>query len=86
MDSHEWTNREDFMALVANLPRVKLVIYGHIHQARSNKVQGCEFLSCPSTCWQWAQQSTFAISQEQAGFRVLNLMAGGGSHSQIIRV
>jgi Icc protein len=86
MDSHEWLNRQDFVDLVAALPQIKAVIYGHIHHASEQQRGQCLFMSCPSTCWQWATVETFAPSQESAGLRLIELHENGHLSSQIIRI
>lgn len=86
MDKHEWINRHEFMALIADNPQVKGVIYGHIHHASEHQVGHCRLMSTPSTCWQWANQAEFALSDESPGFRVLELGENGAFHSQVIRI
>lgn len=86
MDAHEWLNRSDFMALVANNPQVKGVIYGHIHHASEQLLGKCRFMSTPSTCWQFANQATFSVSDEAPGFRVLDLGKNADLYSQVIRI
>ena len=86
MDAHEWVNRSDFMAVVAANPQVKGVIHGHIHHASEQIVGNCCFMSTPATCWQFANQATFAVSEEAPGFRLLELEENGTLHSQVIRI
>jgi Icc protein len=86
MDVHEWINRQDFVDLVAATPQIKGVIYGHIHHASEQQQGECLFMSCPSTCWQWATQESFAASEESPGFRLIELKTNGQLSSQIIRI
>lgn len=86
MDVHEWINRQDFVDLVTATPQIKGVIYGHIHHASERQQGECLFMSCPSTCWQWAKQANFAASGESPGFRLIELKTNGQLSSQIIRV
>lgn len=85
MDKHEWINRQDFLDKVSQLSKIKLVIYGHIHQVCENTVGVCDFLSCPSTCWQWSKHKNFGMTSESAGFRLIRLMPEGCYESEIIR-
>jgi Icc protein len=86
MDAHEWINRQDFVDLVTVTPQIKGVMYGHIHHAGEQRRGECLFMSCPSTCWQWANQASFALSEASPGFRLIELPASGQLSSQVIRV
>ncbi|MBU3004864.1 metallophosphoesterase [Paraglaciecola arctica] len=86
MDKHEWTNRQQFNAVVANNPSIKGVIYGHIHTALEEQVKHCLYMACPSTCWQFANQKSFAISHLKPGFRVINLLENGQITTSIHRI
>jgi 3',5'-cyclic-AMP phosphodiesterase len=67
---------------------VKLVLFGHIHQEICQERQGVTYLSCPSTCIQFAHDSdTFALDVDHyPGFRELELFADGTWTSQVHRV
>jgi Icc protein len=86
MDTHSWNDRQHFMDLVACHPQIRGVVYGHIHHASEHHQQHCCFLSVPSTCWQWANQAEFALSDESPGYRVLTLHTDGQLSSQIERI
>lgn len=86
MDKHEWLNRDEFMAFIDRAKCVRAVIYGHIHTDSLHQVGETTFYSCPSSCWQWEMQPTFAFSQELPGFRTILLGADGGISSTVTRV
>lgn len=86
MDKHEWTNRQDFNAVVANHQSIKGVIYGHIHTAIDQQVDQCLYMACPSTCWQFANQESFATTDIKPGFRVINLQENGQITTSIHRL
>jgi Icc protein len=86
MDKHGWQNASDFVTLLSRYPRVKAMVYGHIHHASEQQRGDCCFMSCPSTCWQWAMQAQFCLSPQQAGYRLLELAASGTIFTKIIRV
>lgn len=86
MDTHEFTNRAQFIDAIKSLPQVKGVIYGHIHHASEQRINDCHYMSVPSTCWQWAQQKTFSTARELAGYRVIRLTATEQIDSQVIRI
>ena len=86
MDQHAWQNADKLLALVARYPMVKGMIYGHIHHASEQMRGQCYFMSCPSTCWQWAMQAQFGLSREAPGYRLLELAPDGQISTQIHRV
>ena len=77
MDKHELTNRHKFNAIVAKYPSIKGVVYGHIHMAIEQQINHCLYMACPSTCWQFANQKTFATSDFMPGYRVIELLKNG---------
>lgn len=86
MDKHEWLNRKEFVALVEQNPQLKAVIYGHIHHESVRKLDHCEYMSCPSTSWQWAMQAEFAFTNESPGFRIIHLHNDGTVSTAVQRV
>lgn len=86
MDQHGWHNAERLLALLERYPRVKGMIYGHIHHASEQQRSHCHFMSCPSTCWQWAMQPQFGLSEQAPGYRLLELTPEGQLSTQIHRV
>ncbi|WP_293745666.1 metallophosphoesterase [uncultured Paraglaciecola sp.] len=86
MDKHEWTNRQKFNAVVANHQSIKGVIYGHIHTAIDQQVDQCLYMACPATCWQFANQESFATTDIKPGFRVINLLENGQITTSIHRL
>jgi 3',5'-cyclic-AMP phosphodiesterase len=88
LDNSALQNPEDFFAVIDRFPQVKLVLFGHIHQEIAQERHGVTYLSCPSTCIQFAQGSdTFALDIEHdPGFREIELFADGTWKSQVHRV
>lgn len=86
MDKHEWLNSKDFVDRMIRYPQVKGVIYGHIHMGSDQLIEGCRFLSSPSTCWQWANSVDFAVSDEKPGFRLMKLASDGQFETTIFRI
>ncbi|MBU2878700.1 metallophosphoesterase family protein [Aliiglaciecola lipolytica] len=86
MDKHEWLNRHQFVHQIKQLPQVKLVAYGHIHNDIQQNLHGCCFQSSPSTCWQFANMADFALSEEMPGFKVYQLHNDGTFDNQTIRL
>jgi Icc protein len=86
MDKHEWTNRQRFNGVVAKYPSIKGVVYGHIHMAIEQQLNQCLYMACPSTCWQFSNQGSFAISDLMPGYRVINLLKNGQITTATFRI
>ncbi|GAB2685728.1 metallophosphoesterase family protein [Aliiglaciecola aliphaticivorans] len=86
MDKHQWLNGHNFVEQITQLPQVKLVIYGHIHHDTHQMIRQCYFHSCPSTCWQFANQADFSVSNEMPGFKLYQLHNDGTFNCTTIRL
>ncbi|MDU0353572.1 metallophosphoesterase [Paraglaciecola aquimarina] len=86
MDKHEWLNRAEFINLIEQFPKVKAVVYGHIHNDLETNKKGVKYLACPATCWQWAAEPSFAVSELSSGFRVINLSENGQVNTSVQRL
>lgn len=86
MDQHSWSNGAELVSVLQAFASVRAVLYGHIHHAAEQQINDCRYLACPSTCWQWAMQAQFAISELHAGYRLLWLSADGQLNTDIIRI
>lgn len=87
MDRIKLQNPEEFLAIIDKYPQVKLVVFGHIHQAFEEERRGVRYLGAPSTCVQFTPESVeFAIAQAQPGFRLLTLHNDGTFDTSIERV
>jgi Icc protein len=72
-------------------PRVRGLVFGHVHQEVQASVGGMTVLGTPSTCFQFQPHSRrFAIDRSEAtgqpGYRWLRLQADGGLGSEVRRV
>ena len=86
MDKHEWTNRQKFNAVVEEYHSIKGVIYGHIHMAIEQHKDQCLYMACPSTCWQFANNVSFATTNLMPGYRVINLLENGQITTSVHRL
>lgn len=87
MDEIKLQNPNDFYAIIDRYPQVKLVLFGHIHQAFEQQRRGVSYLGSPSTCVQFKPKSVeFAIEQVQPGFRLLTLDGDRTFETKIERV
>ncbi len=87
LDTSTLQNPEKFFAVIDRYPHVKLVIFGHIHQAFEHNRHGVSYLGSPSTCIQFKPASVeFSLDQAQPGFRLLTLFSDGTYETKIERV
>ena len=86
MDKHEWINRQEFNTVVTKNSSVKGIVYGHIHTAIEQQKGQCLYMACPSTCWQFATQDSFATSDLMPGYRAINLLENGIITTSIYRL
>ncbi len=87
MDQISLQESEAFCDLVERYPQVKLVLFGHIHQAFAARRRGVQYWGCPSTCVQFKpQQSNFTIDEQQPGYRLITLHADGTVETAVQRV
>jgi Icc protein len=87
LDTSTLRNSEEFFAVIDRYSQVKLVMFGHIHQAFYYHRRGVHYLGSPSTCIQFEPASVeFSLAQAQPGFRLLALSADGTYETTIERV
>ena len=88
LDQINLQNSADFLAVIDRYSQVKLVIFGHIHQAFDYQRRGVRYLGSPSTCVQFKPASEeFGIErQAKPGFRLLTLMPDGTYKTTVERV
>ncbi|HEY9625896.1 MAG TPA: 3',5'-cyclic-AMP phosphodiesterase [Coleofasciculaceae cyanobacterium] len=88
MDAIGLQNREALFAVIDRYPQVKLVVFGHIHQAFDRVRQGVRYLGAPSTCVQFSPKAEeFTIDTEQPpGFRLLSLYPDGQFETRVQRI
>jgi Icc protein len=78
MDQMGLTNVDDFFAVIDRRPQVKLVIYGHIHQASSAQRGMVQYFGTPATCIQLKpQQAAIEVDDLPPGFRLFWLYPDG---------
>ncbi|MEB3278030.1 MAG: 3',5'-cyclic-AMP phosphodiesterase [Lyngbya sp.] len=87
MDEIRLRNAEDFFGVIDRYSQVKIVMFGHIHQAFETTRNGVVYLGCPSTCVQFQPQEAELTLDEVAtpGFRILTLFPNGDYHTEIKR-
>ncbi len=87
LDAQRIAETEAFMAVLARLRQIGLVISGHVHQASDAIHEGRRFLTTPSTCIQFARGSErFKIDEAAPGYRWLTLHPNGQVETGVERV
>lgn len=78
---------DELLAQVRDLPTVRAMICGHIHQDRRFPVPGIYLAATPSTCHQFAPTAdVFALDQRLPGLRILELGDSGEVDARLERV
>jgi 3',5'-cyclic-AMP phosphodiesterase len=72
-------NAEDFFAVTDRCPRVRGIVWGHVHQPHESERQGVRMLAAPSTCFQFVPKAPASGVDPQAGpgWRWLDLRGDG---------
>ncbi len=80
-------NRDEFLSTVHDAGRVRLVLFGHVHQAVDDTSEDVRIVGTPSTCSQFERMSdTFAVSDEPPAYRQVELLDDGTVQSDLIWV
>ena len=85
LDSVGLENRHEFLARVAASGKVRLVIFGHVHQAYDADHAGIHILGTPSTCRQFApKRELFAVDDRPPAYRRIQLHEDGNIEHQLV--
>ena len=78
-------NREQFLERITGSPKVKLVVFGHVHQAFDGNYRSARIIGTPSTCRQFALHSdSFALDDKPPAYRRLELRADGRVGTELV--
>lgn len=79
LDKVALDNADEFLALTDRCPRVRGVLWGHVHQAHDSVRRGVRMLGTPSTCFQFVPRVFQSDVDPDAGpgWRWLELEPGG---------
>ena len=84
LDGYGLRNGIELLAILAQSPRVRGVLWGHVHQASDRKYQGLRMLSTPSTCAQFTPGTeTCVMDVRPPGFRRLTLKEDGDLETEV---
>ena len=80
-------NAAAMFAVLDRHPRVRAVLWGHVHQVYDSERDGVRLLGSPATSVQFKpRQESFAIEDLPPGYRWLDLHADGRLDTGIVRV
>ena len=87
LDTMQISNSDEFLAIVARYPNVKVITTGHIHQEMDKKFGDVAVYGTPSTCFQFAKNSVdFAMDRTPPGYRIIKLHDNGEVTSEVHRI
>jgi Icc protein len=78
---------EAFLEALSAQGKVRLVLFGHVHQAFEAAFDGMQVIATPSTCTQFLSRSDdYAISDEPPAYRRVMLYPDGRVQTRLVRV
>ena len=87
LDTVGLANGEDFLERLQSAGRVRLAVFGHVHQAYDEEHDGIRIIATPSTCRQFKPQSEkFAVDERPPAYRRINLSADGSFETELVWV
>jgi Icc protein len=87
LDTMQVDNSDEFMNLLAEKPSIRAVVNGHIHMDMVKTLNGVQFISTPSTCFQFTPYSDdFSIDNKMPGYRRIILHDDGTLETEVIRL
>lgn len=87
LDQHSLQNSEALAEVLANFPKVKTILHGHIHQEVDAYWRGYRVLATPSTCIQFKPNCPqFTLDPLGQGWRELSLYPNGELKTQVRRL
>ncbi|NRA70357.1 MAG: 3',5'-cyclic-AMP phosphodiesterase [Gammaproteobacteria bacterium] len=87
IDNHRLMNQAQLWQVVSEVPQVKSIIFGHVHQEVNLIKNDVRVLGVPSTSVQFTPNvDEFNVDTQQPGFRFLELLANGKIKTKVHRV
>lgn len=87
LDNIGLANAEQFFGIVDRFSHIRLILWGHIHQAFDQVRNNVRLLASPSTCVQFKPGSAdFSVDDLAPGYRWLELLADGSVKTGIERI
>jgi len=87
VDNLGLNNSDKFLNIIDQYKNINLVVCGHVHQDSFCQRNGVDYISTPSTCWQFACNSyNFKLDTIMPGYRWIYLNADGSYITKLTRV
>jgi Icc protein len=87
LDGVGLANGAEFLARLTAIARVRLAIFGHVHQEYDSEHDGIRILTTPSTCRQFAPRSDeFAVDDRPPAYRRIELHHDGRFTHELVWV
>lgn len=87
LDTVKLKNGDDVLHRLQQSGRVRLVVFGHVHQAYDGEHKGIRILGTPSTCRQFKPKSDeFAVDERPPAYRRLELSPDGSIEEELVWV
>jgi Icc protein len=87
LDTVTLRNGDEFLSRLAALGRVRLVIFGHVHQPYDAEYHGIQVIGTPSTCRQFLPGSEdFNVDERPPAYRRITLSSDGSIENELIWV
>lgn len=87
LDSVGMENGDEFLTRIAASGKVRLAIFGHVHQVYDVEHHGIRVIGTPSTCRQFAPGSAdFAVDDKPPAYRRISLYTDGRFEHELVWV
>ena len=85
LDSVGLDNRSELLQRLGVSGKVRVVVFGHVHQPYDAEHDGIRIIGTPSTCRQFKQRSTlFAVDDNPPAYRRLRLLDDGSLDNELV--
>ena len=87
LDTVGLANGEEFLERMQSGRRVRLAVFGHVHQAYDAEHDGIRIMATPSTCRQFKPRSdNFAVDERPPAYRRITLAGDGSFETDLVWV
>ena len=85
LDTVGLRNGDEFLQHMSSLGRVRLAVFGHVHQAYDAEHKGIRIVATPSTCRQFKPGSDdFAVDEQPPAYRRITLHSDGSNDADLV--
>jgi Icc protein len=85
LDTVGLKNGDQYLRALSSLGRVRLTVFGHVHQPYDREHEGIRVIGTPSTCRQFLPGSEeFAVDHRPPAYRRITLHDNGSSDTELV--